>query len=72
MPVQHQLRGREALVLDDLDRAEALGEGDGIADQGEVEVGARAAEQEVADRAADQVDAHPGRAEGLQLRVGVP
>ena len=55
MAVELDLGGAEALVLDRLG-AEPRGERGGVALDDEVEVGAAAAEQQVADRSADQVD----------------
>ena len=65
-------RRAEALVLEDF-RAEPIGERGGVALDDEIEVGRTApAEQQVADRAADQVDGILGsRPDRLQLRVGV-
>ena len=56
MAVELDLGGGEALVLAHRLGAERGGEPRRVADDDEVEVGAPAAEQQVADRAADQVD----------------
>ncbi len=55
MAVEDGLGGPEALVLDPF-RAEGGRELGGVADDDEVDVGAAASEQQVADGAADEVD----------------
>ena len=69
--VEIHLGGGEPLVRDHLG-AEPSREVGGVALDDEVEVGAPAAQQQVADRAADQVDGllAGGLAHGGQLRVG--
>ena len=72
MPADLDLDRAEALVLG-LGAAEPRRERGGVALDDQVDVGPRPAEQQVAHRAADQVDRLLGRlAHGLQLGVGVP